>query len=117
MISLLLQGIGIATLTIRRHVDQNTREQAEKLPVSVIITNSPNWPATMPGLDNKAFLLVSGTGDLETLFPRLYDAGLRDIAVAPLEFVPISVPASVGAIHICPQSELVYRLQQRECPG
>lgn len=113
ILSVLLQIVGV------RHIYHGVAEQIPQqaqiaaLPVDVIFTNHPFLPAFMSSIDTP-FLYVASSEELIDLLPRSYAAGIRHIAVLPLESGQLALPAATTRLQIIQSTPVIYELKQIE---
>ena len=90
-----------------------TRQAIKNLPAQLILTNNPFLPVLMAGIDTdeKWFMYVSDTADLETLILRMADHNVDRFALVTVEGMPLVVPEQVEAIRLQQVGTLTYELQ------
>jgi hypothetical protein len=108
--SVLLQ-IMSTSLIYKGHMEQvEIRDAVQELPAEVILTNNPFFPSFMASVNDKQFLYINKTEDLEILIPRLMSHSFDRFALLTEESMPINVPQQVDNIVITASKPLIYEL-------
>lgn len=108
--SIILQGYSVFLLHQGHQHEIKLRTAIYNLPAELILTNNPFLPSFMASLENKQFLYIDDSEDLQTLVPRLLHEDIDRFALVTMESMPILVPSQVDTININQIDTLIYSL-------
>ncbi len=112
-VSFIFQLLGVRLL-FRTHVSEIAyRDQLQSLPANLILTSHPFMPSFETSLAEKQFMYVDEQADLEVLLSRFANAGITDVGLMTLDFLPLEMPASIEGFQIEQITPLHYQIRSR----
>ena len=116
-VTILLQGYSVLLLAQKHQSEIVYREAINHLAADLILTNNPFLPSAMVSLENKQFLYINDTEDLNNLVSQMYKNDIDRFALLTVESMPISIPQEVNGIDVLQESTLIYRLNMEHETG
>jgi hypothetical protein len=110
---LLIIGVGFHMLGYRFNLSMvnslaSTRDALIELPVEVVITNQPFWPALIGPTSGKTYYYVRSQADLEDLLPKLHDSGVSGFTLVLLADDLLSVPTQINGVRMIESNAFTY---------
>lgn len=112
LLSVLFQLLGVRFLYGELYGKTAVHEEVAAMEAEVIFTNHPFLPSFLTTIEDKQFFFVDNGADLEALVTAVYQTGVRNIAVLPLEEGQLQLPNEIGAIGLTSTGVATYRLSE-----